>query len=436
MNKEIITKRNICFAFLIVALSLIQVVLLLSLSKVPQIQGVKLSLLGIPIILFFVFLWIRNRKVMTRTLKINFDIILCICWSEIITLFLFLISMYFSVNLPSEKTITLIFFVCFFVLTMSTIIINMLVKVKEVDDSDAQKQNKYNLFNVYFINISKVFEIAMLINNKVITNGQIENAIEKSESLSEKIGANINIDYLNRIKSGVSYENSLTKTNSEKSRVLESFEVKTTKSNLLNDIISKCKPYADNSILSQGDLLLFKNVNFQLINQEESMQIMKFLLNGAFNGTVVSGDVGEMRMELNIASLINSILEDCSYELKCTVEVETGSFVFYVKIPMSIKNDFENSYNIYDLLISKMTLIGIYRGEDEEKKYRNFSDILNNNQSATQPNSSPPNNADQKTSGILLKKSTLSEEENDTKVSPRKYHYVDVIAIIQEINLD
>lgn len=373
---------------------------------------------------------------MTRTLKINFDIILCICWSEIITLFLFLISMYFSVNLPSEKTITLIFFVCFFVLTMSTIIINMLVKVKEVDDSDAQKQNKYNLFNVYFINISKVFEIAMLINNKVITNGQIENAIEKSESLSEKIGANINIDYLNRIKSGVSYENSLTKTNSEKSRVLESFEVKTTKSNLLNDIISKCKPYADNSILSQGDLLLFKNVNFQLINQEESMQIMKFLLNGAFNGTVVSGDVGEMRMELNIASLINSILEDCSYELKCTVEVETGSFVFYVKIPMSIKNDFENSYNIYDLLISKMTLIGIYRGEDEEKKYRNFSDILNNNQSATQPNSSPPNNADQKTSGILLKKSTLSEEENDTKVSPRKYHYVDVIAIIQEINLD
>ena len=67
--------------------------------------------------------------------------------------------------------------------------------------------------------------------------------------------------------------------NSVKNKVLENFDVKTTKSNLLASIITQAKEYKEESV-EVGDLILMKNVSLKLLNEEESYAVtrMKFFI--------------------------------------------------------------------------------------------------------------------------------------------------------------
>lgn len=289
-------------------------------------------------------------------------------------------------------------------------------KINENHDSDKK------IFSLYYINTDKVYEIAMLLNNKIITGGTRENETGSSVDIKTSLGINSNLSYLEAIKGELGSSQEVH--DSVKSKVLENFDVKTTKSNMLARIISKAKDYDNASKV--GDLVRLRNVTLSLMNEEESYAVTKMILNGAFKDTKISSNSDDMQIEFDLSAMINSLLKDCAYELECKIQ-ETK---FLITIPMTFENDFENSYNIYDLQAGSVTVIGINRGGRKHKKRMSLQDIFSEKDSLTK-------NGKYENQELQLESSI---EENQNIIPPKNDEddecetVIDVIAIIQEIN--
>ena len=298
---------------------------------------------------------------------------------------------------------------------------------KEISMSDKHEvnedqKNDKKIFSLYYINTDKVYEIAMLLNNKIITGGTRENETESSVDIKTSLGINSNLSYLEAIKGELGSSQEVH--DSVKSKVLENFDVKTTKSNMLARIISKAKDYDNASKV--GDLVRLRNVTLSLMNEEESYAVTKMILNGAFKDTKISSNSDDIQIEFDLSAMINSLLKDCAYELECKIQ-ETK---FLITIPMTFENDFENSYNIYDLQAGSVTVIGINRGVRKHKKRMSLQDIFSEKDSLTK-------NGKYENQELQLESSI---EENQNIIPPQNYEddesetVIDVIAIIQEIN--
>lgn len=299
---------------------------------------------------------------------------------------------------------------------------------KEISMSDKHEVNEEQksdkkIFSLYYINTDKVYEIAMLLNNKIITGGTRENETESSVDIKTSLGINSNLSYLEAIKGELGSSKEVH--DGMKSKVLENFDVKTTKSNMLARIISKAKDYDDTSKV--GDLVCLRNVTLSLMNEEDSYAVTKMILNGAFKDTKISSNSDDMQIELDLSAMINSVLKDCAYELECRNQ-ETK---FLITLPMTFENDFENSYNIYDLQAGSVTVIGINRGVRKHKRRKSLQEIFSEKDG-------PMGNGKYENQGLQLESST---EEKDCNIIPPKNDeddesetVIDVIAIIQEIN--
>ena len=112
----------------------------------------------------------------------------------------------------------------------------------------------------------------------------------------------------------------------------------------------------------------------------------------------------------------------------------TGNYI--IQLPYKSAEYFENGYQHNDLQLGKLSLIGIYRGEiDFSKKESISSKFLelmsesyhNELQQFVTPTMKPSNNATQKTD--------IKFDFNHNKLDDT-LHLIDVIAIIQELNID
>ena len=179
---------------------------------------------------------------------------------------------------------------------------------------DTTEKKKSRDFNIYYLNFSKVYEIAMMINNVILT--KIET--DKSSSFEEQYGFTSSISaqgtkqFLDGIKASISADARETSTSS--SKVVESLDVKTTKSILLRRIIEQCASVTllDNSV--EGDLVKVNRVKLELLN-EESLRQFLILRRDALKGMRIEG------MEVN--NLISSMLQDYAYILKGLVYDES-----------------------------------------------------------------------------------------------------------------
>lgn len=297
------------------------------------------------------------------------------------------------------------------------------ISMSDKHEANEEQENDKKIFSLYYINTDKVYEIAMLLNNKIITGGMRENEAESSVDIKTSLGINSNLSYLEAIKGELGSSKEVH--DGVKSKVLENFDVKTTKSNMLARIISKAKDYDNASKV--GDLVCLRNVTLSLMNEEESYAVTKMILNGAFKDTKISSNSDDMQIELDLSAMINSLLKDCAYELECKIQ-ETK---FLITIPMTFENDFENSYNIYDLQAGSVTIIGINRGVRKHKRRKSLQEIFSEKDSSME-------NGKYENQGLQLESSI--EEENRNIIPPpndeddESETVIDVIAIIQEIN--
>ena len=54
------------------------------------------------------------------------------------------------------------------------------------------------------------------------------------------------------------------------------------------------------------------------------------------------------------------------------------------KIPVTFENEFESMYSVNDILIGKVGIIGIYKGEVEEDSIKNMIDIVDKSKKETE----------------------------------------------------
>ena len=276
------------------------------------------------------------------------------------------------------------------------------------------EKKKSHDFNIYYLNFSKVYEIAMMINNVILT--KIET--DKSSSFEEQYGYTSSISaqgtkqFLDGIKASISADARETSTSS--SKVVESLDVKTTKSILLRRVIEQCASVTVLDSSAEGDLVKVDRVKLELLNEDS--------LRHALKGMRVEG------MEVN--NLISSMLQDYAYILKGLVydeSMEKPVSEIIIKIPMEIQSEFENKYNINDLLIGHVSIVGIYKGIVGEEF------ITSNTFTYFQEAGARKEKQEATASKIIKSNTQPVSHDTETKKSDDDYHFVDTLAIIQDV---
>ena len=268
------------------------------------------------------------------------------------------------------------------------------------------------LFNIYYMNFSKVYEIKMMISNVIKTDGSIETGEQTQEN--SKLQAEMGIKFLKFFSSGI--ESEAGRSSSESQKILENFKVTLTKSVVLNEVLERCKKITNFENINEGDLVQIENIRLSLVNEKE-LRTVKMFSNGIFKGMQVPGASG-----LDINNLINSMLKDYAYKLRG--ENDIGRIL--VKIPITFNNEFENLYSVDDLFIGKVTIVGIYKSvtkiDDIKSTFEFFQELGDNKKDKNE---------------IEIRNSQVEEEHKVDMCEEQDkydYHYIDLLAIIQNVN--
>lgn len=279
-------------------------------------------------------------------------------------------------------------------------------------------------FNIYYLNFSKVYEISMLMNNVRISSIQKENGGSRETSRKRTVSLNAGVGttkLLAELKSFLGSETSEQVTSS--SKLIETIDVKTTKSVLLREIVKKCKAFLGISTCREGDLLKIDCISLALLDEQTLRQFL-VLRRDALKGVQVEG--------IEVNNFVSSLLHDYSYILKGRLPNSNDSIV--LKIPMEIENEFESKYNVDDLLIGHVSIIGIYKGVVTEGfiKSNTFSYFTNLGVEQNDPRgkvfrSSSTGNGNDK---------GVSQIRDPAEGSTEELHFIDVIAIVQDVNFD
>ena len=252
-------------------------------------------------------------------------------------------------------------------------------------------------FNIYYLNFSKVYDLNNLLDN--FETDEIITETQTSTRSKNDTGIVTDIVTLNHQKEYGEY-----------SKFTEKIKVKHDKSNLVDNLIQLCEINTDIDKVGEGTLLLIKDVNIEFYDDEETQRIYSLIQKSIFEGVHVEG--------MDINNLISTVISDMSYFMKCKFNNETIVF----KIPMENESEFENKYTINDLLIGKLTIIGVYKGEINEKNFKRttlysaLENETNNDESTTIIDSS------------YEPKKNIHYPENNIE------HFIDIFAIIQPIN--
>lgn len=270
------------------------------------------------------------------------------------------------------------------------------------------------MFNIYYMNFQKAYEIKAMISDTIAVGKSIESL--NGKNISAEAQAKMGINFLKMFSVDVGGDVKSGSTDSQK--VLDTFKVVMTKSLVLNEVMNQCKVI--NSIKelpSNGDLIKLNNIALAVINESE-IRTIKLLSNGLLKGFKLP-DNGDM----DIHSVLSSMLKDCSYKL-CGRKDDSEESVL-IKIPFSSENEFESLYNIEDLCISEVSIVGIYRGKIKLDQLSNTLEYFQNQSIHDRNNDSEIHFSQEVSVGNCY--------GDDNYVD---YHYIDLIAIVQDLKVN
>lgn len=175
-------------------------------------------------------------------------------------------------------------------LTCSLVLFILLHKENETISSnhkDTNKQNfSQNLFIIYFVNFSKTYELAMLINNKIKMTVEKEKVTSSSNTESEQFNFGVNNE---GIPINISTQESVGSSSKKEEALRESFEIKNTKSKLLELVLNKAESITEFSDLTEGKIIKLDDVKMELFDKQNS-EAIKMMMSGAFNGFNIRGE--------------------------------------------------------------------------------------------------------------------------------------------------
>ena len=259
------------------------------------------------------------------------------------------------------------------------------------------------LFNVYYLNFSKVYEIKMMLSNVIKTDESIETG--QDDTIDAAMQAKMGTKFLKLFNAEVGSDIKSGSTDSM------------TKSLILSEVMYKCKIVTDFSSLTEGQLVRIDNVSLSLENETE-LRTVKMFSNGSFKGMRLPEAGG-----LDINNLFNSMFKDYSYKLKG--EIKNSDEKVLIKIPLTFESEFENLYNVDDLFIGNVSLIGIYKGKTKINGLKNSFEFFQELGQVSNSDSDSEVHNSQYTVPTVFK----LKSENDGV----DYNYIDLLAIIQVI---
>ncbi|MDI9211059.1 hypothetical protein MT361_21320 [Clostridium butyricum] len=296
-------------------------------------------------------------------------------------------------------------------------------KIENNDNEENEKKSE--LFNLLYVNTSKVHEIAMLIDNKVMK------TVEK-EQISEEL---LKSSYSYGLKSNVGTSDaSIQKEENSKKRVYENFDVKTTKSIMLRKIYDEIKQgnNKQDENLKIGQLVMFNEVALERRNVDDTVMILNVIQDSKIKNQV------DQDIEINMNKMMEKMLDDFTidyvFEQSRKDSMPNSKYIF--QLPYKSNENFENGYQHNDLQLGTLSLIGIYRGEIDFSKRESVSSKF------LEMMSDSYNNPTNRQSDEVMKTSIVQADQQllpfkfKHKKLNDKYHLIDIIAIIQELNIE
>jgi len=270
------------------------------------------------------------------------------------------------------------------------------------------------VFNIYYINYAKAYEIAMLLDNKILEQITKEHNTEGGITGVAETGTDgmKDIPFVGKYLPKLSLNGELA--GSKSSKVIDTVKVITTKSTILDVIYRKAKEVSKISDKIVGNLIKIRNVSLAVENENDILGAKTFL-SGAFGDIAVEG-IGNV----NLPTLLEVLFKDSAYILEGILPEKRfgGTEKIMIKIPMQAENEMENQYSLSDLEIGKVTVVGIYRGcfkrRELNKKLNRFA-----------------KNRDEITEDVGIEGANIGA---DVKALDDNIHYIDVISIVQDIS--
>jgi hypothetical protein len=280
--------------------------------------------------------------------------------------------------------------------------------------------SKNEIFNIYYINYTKAYEISMLIDNKILNSSTKEKKGQANASLKAEIDTKplSKIPFIQKLIPNLNLEGEISGERYQK--VIDMFKVVSTKSTILDSIYKLAKNTTSLSKCKNGELIRIDNISLEITNPNDVIGT-KALLSGILNQIPVEG-FGSM----NFTALMEVFLKDSAYILsgKISNDISQDNNIL-MKIPMQAENEMESQYSISDVEIGEMTVVGIYKGSFIKKK---IEMKINRMMSLKKTSSTEKTNTNKKKSDIEEGQPVINEnKKNDT------IYYIDVIAIVQPI---
>lgn len=286
------------------------------------------------------------------------------------------------------------------------------------------------MFNIYYINNEKASEISMLFDNQIV-----EKIIRiKNKELSLAGDMDVTTSAVSKLPVIGQYLPSIDLngniSHSRSNGVEDTVKVVSSKSTILKPIYEKAKEVRRLDDSKVGNLVKIKDVCLTIANSNDVLAT-KVLMNGLVSQVPVEG-IGNM----NFTSLMEVMFKDSAYVLCGELPHRFGSNEhMMLKIPMSAENEMESQYSISDIEIGKVTVLGIYRGEFERSDVeRKINRMMALNDSG---NKKQEQVGDFQDGGMDIEDGVREEDKKDIPNAfgtQGKVHYIDVIAIIQDLN--
>ena len=242
---------------------------------------------------------------------------------------------------------------------------------------------------------------------------------ESEDELKAKFGFKI-LDFFN---TGI--EGGEKAKSSDSRKVLETFEIKTTKSIILNEVVEKSNNITSFDNINEGELIMVDNVHLSLENEAE-LRTIKLFTSGAFKDMALPGANG-----FDITNLFNSMFKDYAYKIKGSIPEESEKLL--IKIPLTFENEFESSYSVDDLFVGKVSILGLYKGKIKIDNLRNSFQFFQ--EICSLQNMAKTNSEDDE---IQESQYPLKNPETNYFISSGDgldYHYIDLLAIVQNVNI-
>ena len=254
----------------------------------------------------------------------------------------------------------------------------------------------------------------MMLSNVIKTDGIIET--QEEGKIDAEMQAKMGTKFLKIFNANVGTDIRSGSTDSQK--VLENFKVTMTKSLILSEVMEQCKIVMSfSNDIKEGQLVRIDNVSLSLENETE-LRTVKMFSNGSFKGMRLPEAGG-----LDVNNLFNSMFKDYSYKLKGEILGSDDKLI--IKIPLTFESEFENLYNVDDLFIGNVTIIGIYKGKTKIKNLKNSFEFFQElGQMTSDDVDSEVHNSQYIQPNVIKLKS-----EDDVA----DYHYIDLLAIVQVV---